>query len=40
MIDNILNLNKDSEVFFVQEIQDENFEILFGDGYFGKKIRK
>tara|TARA_B100001996_G_scaffold171924_1_gene131164 strand:+ start:1 stop:1941 length:1941 start_codon:yes stop_codon:yes gene_type:complete len=38
MIDNILNLNKDSEVFFVQEIQDENFEILFGDGYFGKKL--
>ena len=37
-IDNILNLNKDSEIFLVQEIQDENFEIIFGDGYFGKPL--
>ena len=37
-IDNILNLNKDSEIFLVQEIQDENFEIIFGDGYFGKAL--
>merc|ERR1712093_655913 len=37
-IDNILNLSKDSEIFLIQEIQDENFEILFGDGYFGKKL--
>ena len=38
MIDNILKINKDSEVFFVQEVQDEKYEILFGDGYFGKKV--
>ncbi len=37
-IDNILNLNKDSEIFLVQEIQDENFELIFGDGYFGKAL--
>ena len=38
MIDNILNINKTSEVFFIQEVQDEKYEILFGDGYFGKKL--
>jgi len=37
-IDNILNLDKSSEIFLIQEIQDEKFEILFGDGYFGKKL--
>ena len=37
-IDNILNLSKDSEIFLIQEIQDEKFEILFGDGFFGKKL--
>jgi len=38
LIDNILNLNKSSEVFLVQEVQDEKYELLFGDGYFGKKL--
>ena len=38
MIDNILKINKDSEIFFVQEVQDEKYEIMFGDGYFGKKL--
>ena len=38
LIDNILNLNKNSEVFLVQEVQDEKYELLFGDGYFGKKL--
>ena len=38
MIDNILKIDKKSKVFFVQEIQDEKYEILFGDGYFGKKL--
>ena len=37
-IDNILNLNKNSEVFLLQEVQDEKYELLFGDGYFGKKL--
>ena len=37
-IDNILNINKNSEIFFIQEVQDEKYEILFGDGYFGKKV--
>ena len=38
MVDNILSLNKNSEIFLAQEIQDEKYEILFGDGLFGKKL--
>ena len=37
-IDNILNIDKNSETFLIQEIQDERYELLFGDGIFGKKI--
>ena len=37
-VDNILNLDGTSEVFFVEEIEDENYEIFFGDGIFGKKL--
>jgi hypothetical protein len=37
-IDNILNIDKNSEVYLLQEVQDEKYELLFGDGIFGKKI--
>jgi len=37
-VDNILNLNKTSEIYLTQEVQDEKYEILFGDGLFGKKL--
>tara|TARA_B100001093_G_scaffold480762_1_gene510938 strand:+ start:727 stop:2673 length:1947 start_codon:yes stop_codon:yes gene_type:complete len=37
-VDNILNLSKTSEIYLSQEIQDEKYEILFGDGLFGKKL--
>ena len=37
-IDNILNINKNSEIYLIQEVQDEKYELLFGDGYFGKKL--
>ena len=37
-VDNILNLNKNSKIYLVQEIQDERIEILFGDDLFGKKL--
>ena len=37
-VDNILNLDKTSEIFLIQEIQDERYEILFGDGYFGRPL--
>jgi hypothetical protein len=38
VVDNILNLNKYSEIFLLQEVQDERYEILFGDGYFGREV--
>jgi len=37
-VDNILNLNKNSEIYLSQEVQDEKYELLFGDGFFGKKL--
>ena len=37
-IDNILNIDKNSEIYLCQEIQDEKYEILFGDGLFGRKL--
>ena len=38
MVDNILNIDKNSEIFLSQEVQDEKYEILFGDGFFGRKL--
>lgn len=38
LIDNILNINGDSEIYFIQEVQDEKYELLFGDGILGKKL--
>ena len=38
MVDNILNIDKNSEIFLSQEVQDEKYEILFGDGLFGRKL--
>ena len=35
---NILNLDATSEIYLIQEVQDEKYELLFGDGYFGKKL--
>ena len=35
---NILNIDSTSETYLIQEVQDEKYELLFGDGYFGKKI--
>ena len=37
-VDNILSLNKNSEIFLMQEVQDGKYEILFGDGLFGKQL--
>ena len=37
-INNILNVKPTSETYLIQEIQDEKYELLFGDGIFGKKI--
>ena len=37
-VDNILNISNTSEVYLIQEIADERYELLFGDGIFGKKL--
>ena len=34
----ILDVTSISKVFFIQEIEDERYEIIFGDGVFGKKL--
>jgi hypothetical protein len=36
--DNIININKNSRIFFIQEVEDQRYEIIFGDGIFGKKL--
>ena len=36
--DNILNINPNSNVFFAEEIEDEKYEIFFGDGILGRKL--
>ena len=36
--DNILNVSNSSEIYLLQEVQDEKYELLFGDGFFGKKL--
>lgn len=36
--DNILNIDSDSPIFFIQEIEDQRYELLFGDGVFGRKL--
>ena len=38
LVDNILNINSTSEIYLIQEVQDEKYEIIFGDGRFGKKL--
>lgn len=36
-IDNIIGIDENSQVFLVQEVSDEKYELFFGDGIFGKK---
>ena len=38
LINNITNITGDSLVYLIQEVQDEKYEILFGDGLIGKKL--
>ncbi len=37
-VDNILNIDKKSEIYLMQEVQDEKYELMFGDGLFGRKL--
>ena len=36
--DNIIGVDSTSEIFFLDEIEDGRYEILFGDGVIGKKL--
>ena len=38
LADNILGVDSTSKVFFLDEIEDERYEILMGDGVLGKKL--
>ena len=38
LVENILNIDSSSEIYLIQEVQDEKYELLFGDGRFGKKL--
>lgn len=38
LVDNIFDINSTSKIFLIQEVKDEKYELLFGDGRFGKKL--
>ena len=38
LADNILDITGDSKVFFLNEIDDQRYEIIFGDGVIGEKL--
>ena len=38
--DSLLDINSDSKVYYLQEIENERYEIFFGDGIFGKKLEE
>jgi hypothetical protein len=39
LVDNILGITSTSNIYLIQETTDEKYEILFGDGVFGKKLQ-
>ena len=36
--EDIIGINSKSRIFFIQEIEDQRYELIFGDGNFGKKL--
>ena len=36
--ENIIGVSKDSEIYFISEVEQEKYELLFGDGIFGKAL--
>jgi len=38
LVDNIIDVTSSSQIYLIQEIQDEKYQILFGDGLIGKKL--
>jgi hypothetical protein len=38
LVDNIFEVDSTSKIYLIQEVKDEKYELLFGDGVFGKKL--
>ena len=38
LVTNLFEVNSESRVFFIQEIEDQRYELIFGDGVFGRKL--
>ena len=38
--DSLFDLDSESKVYFLQEIEDERYQLFFGDGIFGKKLEE
>ena len=38
LINDIISVDLNSKIFLINEIQDEKYELKFGDGFFGKKL--
>jgi hypothetical protein len=37
--DSLFEIDKESEIYFLQEIEDERYELIFGDNVFGKALQ-
>ena len=38
LVDNIIDVNSPSKIYLIQEIQDEKYQLFFGDGLIGNKL--
>ena len=38
LIDDIIGVDSNSKIYLIREVQDEKYELKFGDGFFGKKL--
>ena len=38
LVNNIIDVNSTSQIYLIQEVQDEKYELIFGDGIIGKKL--
>ena len=36
--ESLFDINSDSPIYFIQEVEGERYELIFGDGIFGKKL--
>ena len=40
LANSLFDINSESAVFFIQEIEDERYELIFGDGIFGRALEE